>query len=351
MFNLLITLLIGYIFGYLALKAKIPAGAMIGAMFSVAIFNIITGEAHLTSNIKILIQISAGAFIGTGITYKDIAGFKTMLKPAIIMIFGIVILNLFMGYLIYRFTPLDIITSFFAAAPGGMMDMTIISNDLGGDSPKVAVLHLVRFICVMTVIPNVGKLLSKKYPQKIKPSEEVIRSKKSNSMTFKEKMIALGITLAIAVIGGLLGYILRIPAGALSFSMIAVAVYNVITSKAYMPIALRRATQILAGILIGAKMNYSDLLELKTIIVPALLLVAGILLVNTILALIVYRLSDMDIVTCLFASTPAGVADMALIASELGADGPKVTVMQLSRYICVLVFFPLIIQALISLGI
>ena len=68
MFNLLITLLIGYIFGYLALKAKIPAGAMIGAMFSVAIFNIITGEAHLTSNIKILIQISAGAFIGTGIT-------------------------------------------------------------------------------------------------------------------------------------------------------------------------------------------------------------------------------------------------------------------------------------------
>ena len=52
-----ITILIAVIGSYIALKLNFPAGAMIGSLFAVAIFNIITGEAYLPQNIKIITQI------------------------------------------------------------------------------------------------------------------------------------------------------------------------------------------------------------------------------------------------------------------------------------------------------
>ncbi|WP_040214003.1 AbrB family transcriptional regulator [Clostridium polynesiense] len=356
MSSVIMTLIIGFLFGYIALKIKIPAGAMVGAMFSIAIFNIITGDAALSQDVKILTQMAAGAFIGSGITSKDISGLKKIIVPAILMVLGIVFLNLFMGYLMHKITGIDLITSLFACAPGGIVDMTLVSSDLGADTPKVAVLQLVRFISVMTIIPAVVKIIAKIRSRRKREvydegALEIVKSNrddKRDSFTYKEKAACVLRTLAIAFAAGIIGYISKIPAGALTFSMISAAAYNITTNKAYMPIPLRRITQILAGILVGERMNYGDLIALKAVMFPALLLILGIITVNLLLALFINRISSIDIITALFACTPGGVADMALIAEELGADGPKVTVLQLCRYVCVIALFPIIIKFIIT---
>jgi len=363
MTNLIITLIVGIIGGLLALRFRIPAGAMIGAMIAVALFNVFTGDAFLPQNVRIITQIAAGAFIGAKVRYKDVQELRLMIKPALLMITAMIILNLIMGYIMYRVTEIDLITSLFACAPGGIIDMSLISSDLGADSSKVAVLQLVRLMSVMIIFPPLLKFISFSVTAKDKVKEDIeenlnvdsinIPSKNIKSDKFKywtkEKNKNLFITTIVAAIGGLVGSFLRIPAGAMTLAMIAVAALNITTERAYMPLNIRRLTQILAGILIGSRMTYTDLVALKTVIVPALILLIGMILVNLFLGFFISKISNIDLVTCLFASTPGGVSDMALIAEDLGADAPKVAILQLTRYVCVIAFFPIIIKFICSL--
>lgn len=355
MANLCITLVIGLIGGLTALRFKVPAGAMIGAMLSVALFNVITGSAFLPQDVKIVTQMAAGAFIGAGIKYKDVLSLKSMVKPAVLMVLSMIILDLFMGYAMYRMTEIDLVTSLFACAPGGVVDMSLISNDMGADSSKVAILQTVRLMSVMILFPAMMKFISN-YIANRKEIDESKETAMDGSETFtpakadrtkytvKEKSINLSLTMFIAFTAGLIGYILKVPAGAMTFSMIAVGALNIFWSRGYMPINIRRLTQVLAGILIGERMTFESLIALKDVIIPAFILLIGIIIVNLCIGLFISRTSGLELITSLFASTPGGVADMAIIAEDLGADAPKVAVLQLARYVCVIAIFPIIIK-------
>ena len=47
-------------------------------------------------------------------------------------------LNLAVGFFIWRVTDLDLLTSLFCAAPGGMTDTPLIALDMGADASMVA---------------------------------------------------------------------------------------------------------------------------------------------------------------------------------------------------------------------
>lgn len=348
MLKLVMTLIIGLVGGLTALRFKVPAGAMVGAMLSVALFNVITGDAFLPQNIRIVTQIAAGAFIGSGIRYKDVRDFRLMLKPAILMVSSMIILDLFMGYIMYKTTDIDLVTSLFACAPGGIVDMSLISNDLGADASKVAILQMVRLMAVFILFPSMMKFLSNRLAAN-KNDTSINSSIKENKtekkqLTTREKSINLGLTTIIAVVAGFIGYTLKIPAGAMTLSMISVGTFNVFSSRGYMPLNIRRLTQVFAGILIGERMTYADLIALKSVIVPAFILLVGIIIVNLCIGIFINKVTGLELITSLLASAPGGVSDMALIAKDLGGDGPKVAILQLARYVCVIAFFPIIIK-------
>jgi uncharacterized membrane protein AbrB (regulator of aidB expression) len=50
--------------------------------------------------------------------------------------------------------------AFLASAPGGVSDMALIAKDLGGDSPKVAILQLARYVCVIAFFSALIKFIS-----------------------------------------------------------------------------------------------------------------------------------------------------------------------------------------------
>jgi len=164
----------------------------------------------------------------------------------------------------------------------------------------------------------------------------------------KDRYTNLMLTALVSFTGGIIGYLLKVPAGAMTFSMIAVATLNISYNRAYMPLNIRRLTQVFAGILIGARMTYGDLIALKSVMIPAVVLLIGIIAVNLFLGFFISKVSEIDLVTSLFASAPGGMSDMALIAEDLGADAPKVAILQLARYVCVIAFYPIIIKFITS---
>ncbi|WP_097027374.1 AbrB family transcriptional regulator [Clostridium peptidivorans] len=160
MLELVITIIVGLIGGITALKLNVPAGTMIGSMVITAVFNVITGKAFMPQDVKIITQIATGAFIGAGIKLKDVIGLKKMIKPVMIMVPSMITLDILIGLIMYKTTDLDLITSLFACAPGGIVDMSLISSDLGADSSKVALLQMIRLSTVLIIFPSMIKLIS-----------------------------------------------------------------------------------------------------------------------------------------------------------------------------------------------
>ena len=80
-----ITVLMGVTGGLTAIKLKIPAGAIIGSMFAVVAFNILTGKAVFPQETRILLQIGTGAYIGSRIYKKDVIELKNIITPTIIL--------------------------------------------------------------------------------------------------------------------------------------------------------------------------------------------------------------------------------------------------------------------------
>ncbi|MBL4938225.1 AbrB family transcriptional regulator [Clostridium sp. YIM B02515] len=355
MTNLILTILVGFMGGIIALRLKVPAGAMVGSMIFTAAFNIATGRVFMPQDVKVVTQIAAGAFIGAGITRKDVVDLKFVIKPAVLMVLSMILLDLLMGYIMYKVTGVDLTTCLFASAPGGIVDMSLISSDMGADTSKVAILQMIRLLIVFIVLPPMMKMIhSKLYKDEILNTarEEAVCTDSAKADKFienrkklsKDRTINLLITLLTALIFGFIGFELKIPAGAMTFAMIAAGTLNIFTGRGYMPLNLRRATQVFAGILIGGRMTYTDVIALKSVIVPAIIMLVGIIFVNFCIGFFISRIGGIEIVTALLASAPGGVSDMALIAKDLGGDAPKVAIMQLARYVCIIAFFPVIIK-------
>lgn len=352
MISLIITIMVGAAGGLTALYFKVPAGAMVGSMLSVALYNVITGDAFMPQDVKVITQAAAGAFIGAGIKRKDVMDFKLMVKPAILMVVSMISLDLLMGYIMYKVTQIDLITSLFACAPGGIVDMSLISDDLGADSSKVAILQMVRLMAVFVIFPSMMKFIAKKFETKKGDALNEISVEKDETVKedtkTRESYGNLALTLVLALITGVIGYKLGIPAGAMTFSMISVSALSIFAKRGYMPLNIRRATQVFAGVLIGERMTYGDLIALKSIFVPAIMLLVGIIAVNLCIGIFISKISNLEIVTSLLASAPGGVSDMALIAKDLGGDAPKVAVLQLARYVCVIAIFPILVKLITS---
>ncbi|QNO13276.1 AbrB family transcriptional regulator [Alkalicella caledoniensis] len=350
--NLILTIIVGFIGGFTAFKLKVPAGMMVGSMIAIAAFNITTGRSFMPQDVRILTQMAAGAFIGSGVGRKDVMDIKYMIKSAILMVSSMMLLNILMGYIMSKTTGIDLVTSLFASAPGGIVDMSLISNDMGADTSKVAILQMVRLMIVFTVLPAIMKFIhTKVYANKgqDKVAMDEVAATVETSMddkgkASKESFVNLLFTLGTAIALGLVGYKIGIPAGTMTFAMVGVGALNIFTGRGYMPLKLRRATQVFAGILIGSRMTYADVIALQSVLVPAIIMLVGIIVVNLCIGFIISKVSKIEITTALLASAPGGLSDMALIARELGGDGPKVAILQLARYVCIVAFYPIVIR-------
>jgi len=153
------TLIAAGIGGYLGVKLKIPAGALVGAMVFVAVYNIYTGQGYIPKNFKIIAQIVVGAMIGLNFTIEAVAELKNLVFPALILVFGLTFFSLILGVIISKLTGLDLVTALFSSSPGGLTDMSLIAEAYGAETDKVALLHLMRLITVITVLPIMIKIL------------------------------------------------------------------------------------------------------------------------------------------------------------------------------------------------
>lgn len=348
--GIVITTLIATLGAYIFVKIKIPAGALIGSLSLVALYNIIFNLACFPSQLKLVVQALAGAFIGQSIREDDINELNQIIMPSIAFFIGIIILCFGCALMLHTCFGLDLATSLVSCVPGGITDMSIISSDLGADSTKTTMLQLVRYLVATIIMPVMAYKVCKHFGLNKTANNNTQGPKEKSSNSINNYVISgnkkkdMVLTILVMAGGSITGYFTRLPAGVLVFSLVAIAVYNINFKRAFLTKKFRYIAQAMAGAIIGSKITMNDIIGIRLLAGPALVILLECLMMNYFLGPLISKYSKLDLPTMIFASVPAGFADMALISLDFGGDAPKVTVLHLVRYVGILTVFPTLIS-------
>lgn len=148
------------------------------------------------------------------------------------------------------------------------------------------------------------------------------------------------LTLLIAAAGGLTAKKLKVPAGAMTGAVIAVAAFGLLTEKSSFPVECKTYVQFFSGALVGVKITAKDVMDMRKMVLPAIVQIFSMLMLNTVFGLLMHFWGGLDIPTAFFCSAPAGMQDMALIAADYGANTLYVSIVQMLRIVCIVTFMP-----------
>ena len=207
--NLILTLIIAILGGYLASKKKVSAAYMLGALFLVALFNICSNKAFLPNYFKFITQIATGTFIGSKFRSEDIKMLKKVIIPGMTMVLLMITFSFILSYLMSTFLGIDNLTSFFATAPGGIMDISLIAYDFKANTSQVALLQLIRLISVISFVPFFTKKCYERSNKKNISFKQEIKNEIKEEKSFL-------FTIIVGIIGGIIGYFSHLPAGTMS---------------------------------------------------------------------------------------------------------------------------------------
>jgi hypothetical protein len=157
------------------------------------------------------------------------------------------------------------------------------------------------------------------------------------------------LSLILIFVLGYLGYrifsLLHIPGGAVTGSLVTLAV---ITSQGYEWVELSSYLltfmQVIIGVVIGCRIKKEQIPVLKSIFVPGLISSAWMIFISLAVGFLLAKMTGIDLGTALYASVPAGLLEMGLIALSLNLSVPIVTLLQFVRVISINLSLPVIVS-------
>jgi hypothetical protein len=162
--------ILSLISGFIAVKLNIPAGAMIGPMVVVGVFQ--AAEWVVIESVPQIIRWGAqsmlGIFIGLQFSKKVLKLSRRELLSFTIVGLSCILTSFLFGWIIAEVTGLEYFTSVIAAVPGSIAEMLMLAHSMHLDIQSVAVLHLLRFILLITVIPYIIVFAVRRIHKKIK---------------------------------------------------------------------------------------------------------------------------------------------------------------------------------------
>ena len=341
--ELCLTIAAAMLGAWIALRFRVPAGALIGAMLATIVLNLTFEMAYMPTGLKFYTQIATGAYVGAKISRSDAQGLRVIMKPALILSAVMLAFTVAVGWIICRISRLTVATALFSMAPAGITDMTLASMDFDAEPSVVALIQTLRIVFTICLLPPIIRKIARRCPRPSSSSAAPVGKRTARTAG------DLAVTLLIALICGAIGKKLGVPGGAIAFSMAGCAVFNIHFDKGYMPLRLRQFIQVFAGALIGCTVSRQQIVQMLELYDVVILAIASFIVLDLVAAFIIARFTDMDPVSALFSCAPGGLTDMALIADDMGANSVKVAGMHLLRLVSVIAFYPAIISILVSI--
>ncbi len=158
--SLPIFLAVGTLGGYLGMKLKIPAGALIGSLLAVICFKLISRvDWNVPKTFTFVLQVFLGIMVGASFQPGMLKVLGQAFFPVITSTLLLVGTGLLLSMVFTRMGLLDMGTAYLATSPGAMSALLVVALDSGKDAAVITCFHFFRVVFIILTMPLIYKYL------------------------------------------------------------------------------------------------------------------------------------------------------------------------------------------------
>lgn len=337
--SIALTLVVGALGGAFLKAVRFPAGYMVGAFLTVAIFGCTIGGTYMPEDSRFVVQVIAGAFVECAMNRATVKSLPRIGKASLVMISSCLVILLVCGIAIAVTSPLDLRTALMCSIPGGMNDIPIVAADMGADPVAVTILQLVRQILGIAIFPLMISALSDK-----RGSDGEHTKRHGVPARAHTNPSSVVYALLAALVGGALGRLSGIAGMTFAGSIIAAVILKLVLGRGAIPRWLKNCCQMLAGCYIGSLFTMAELSVLASLVLPAVILIVAYTANCFITGWIESKMFGYRREEGMLIATPAGASDMALIIDDMGVRNEDIPILQVIRAVTVMTIFPQLVN-------
>ncbi len=228
-------------------------------------------------------------------------------------------------------------TAYFSAAPGGFSAMVLLGGAMGGDERTIGLMHSVRLLLTVLIIPFWFRLF-----QGYEPAGMSILSQNAD-ITITDT----GILVILAVAGLYGGRFLRLPAPyLLGPLMLSSGAHLTGLTDATPPGMLVAIAQVVIGTAIGCRFTGVPVRRVLNILMLGAAATLFMLATAAALAYVLAEATGLPFEALILALSPGGVAEMSLISLSMGIDTAFVATHHIVRILFLVACAPIAFRLL-----
>jgi membrane AbrB-like protein len=307
-----------------------PAALLMGPMLAGILVALGGATIRLPHPFFFLVQIVLAMMIAATVSPAFVSNFLANWPLFLFVVLSVISMSTFSGWLIARTGILPGTTAIWGSSAGAATTMMVMAGAYGADVRLVAFMQYLRVVFVATLATLVAHfgghggapLHPHDWFAPIAP-------------------VPFACTLAVGIIGGLIGQRLRIPAGAF---LLPFALGAVLTLSGDLTIELPQwllaASFALLGWNIGLGFTRAILAHATRALLPTVLSIVGLIAFSGLLAALLVFVLGVDPLTAYLATSPGGLDSIAVIAASSNVDVPFIMSLQTARLIIITLIGP-----------
>ena len=335
---------VGFLGFLISRRLKIPTPAIIGSIFATGILNAAGYYPEIKmEKFSLLVKIATGVMLGKEINRSFFRHIKNIAAYVLLFTAGMFAASVATGYTIYYLSDVSLATALVGGASGGIIGMVTFGMSIRADAVPILFMQIFRLILAVTLYPWIALLVGKAVPGKT--TKPRLQSSAEDLFSWKYDYVFL---MGTAFLGAWLFDTLEVPNGIIIGPMLLCGLLSVCIRKTYkFSPKVRYTVQIALGVIMGQSVTPDVAGELHRLIFPALVSSVVMLAGSMLLAAILYKITSMDVVTCILCTSPVGLSQIVFISDEMGADGLTTSIFQICRVLSIITFYPWIVTAIV----
>lgn len=327
---------IGAVGGWVFTLLTMPLPWMLGAMLFNTIAAMLRAPIAPPLRLRPPMVLVLGVLLGSGFT-PEIVGRLQEWAVSIAML-GLYLLVIGAAVIPFyiRVGRFDRTTAYFSGMPGGLNEMLLVGQAMGGDDRKIALAHAARILMVVFAVAFWFRLV-----EGLELGDRTAFGVSIVDIPPRDLLILA----ACGAVGWPLATLARLPAPQLIGPMLVSALVHILGwTYSQPPSELVNIAQLILGTIIGCRFVDASPAEMRR----ALALSAGatviMMLVAGVFTILLRALTGIDPLIVLLAYAPGGLAEMSLVALALNADVAYVATHHMVRILMVVLAAPFIFK-------
>lgn len=325
-----IAFFIGSFGGWVFSLVHMPIPWTLGPLVSVSVIKLgFKREIYWSTQMRDLAMVVLGYVMGRAFTPETGQHILALLPVLLVSTLITVSLSALGGYFTSWFAGVSLSTSILGSMPGGLSQMSTISETIeNADVPTITLMQTIRILAVVFSVPF---LSLHGFAQQV---DAVATSVDKMGVS---EFSTLGIFMGVISILVYLAKYVKIPGRYIISPIVATAVLTLSGMNApALPQSIVRIAQVCVGIRMGMSVDITSLANWKKITISSVLSIFGVLILLMGLDYFFTRIATITFLTAFIGTAPGGMTEMGLTAMMVHADLSTVVAFQLFRLLFVL---------------